>query len=161
MLRGSATLPPLDLHQRSRPLFLILTSFEVLCILHCQMSHQEDSPLIDSPATRHPGAGEGQSNLVSISDSRDILDDEFRRQLDTQWGHDTQEDDFRYIYAGFERRPAKQFFQSIVEYIVFQPPSTFQSFESTEEPDMRTFSQALNDLRAALRKDDPGCVRFW
>ena len=125
------------------------------------MSHQHDSPQIPFPATRHPDAGEDQSNLVSISDSRGIFDDEFERQLQTQSGEDSQLRALLHDYSLFKNRPVKHLFRSILEYIVFQPPSTFQSITPTEEPDMRTFCKALNDLRAALRKDDTGCVRFW
>ncbi len=125
------------------------------------MSNQQHSPQIFSPATRHPDAGEGQSNLINISDSRPIFDDEFERQLQMQSGEDSQVRVLLHDYRHFKDRPVKQLFRSIVEYVVFQPPSTFQSITSTEELDMRTFSKALNDLQAALKKDDPGCVRFW
>ena len=125
------------------------------------MSHQQNSPRIPSPATPQPNAGEGQSNLISTSDFRATLDDEFERHLQTRSGEDWQVRDFLHDYSQFKDRPVKQLFRSTVEYVVFQPPSTFQSIEPAEEPDTRTFSQALNDLQTALRKDDPGCMRFW
>ena len=125
------------------------------------MSHQQDSPQILSPATPHPDAGEGQSNLVSISDSRGLLDDGFERRLQTQSEEDSQVRGFLRDYAYIKNRPVKKTFQSIFDYVVFRPPSTFRSIESTEDPDSRTFSRILNDLQAALRKEDLGCVRFW
>ena len=123
-------------------------------------TQNERTPL-PPPSTRHQDHEEGQSDAINGDDPRRVFEDDFELQLRAQSGEDSQVRAFLHDYSHFKNCSAKQLLRPILDYTVFQPPSTFRSITPTEGLDKRTFSNALNDLRDDLRKDNPGCVRIW
>ena len=94
-----------------------------------------------------------------MSEPNNAQHDELERQLLLRSGDDPEVQTFLRDYARCKKQRGVKFFESLVEYHIFQAPSTFEApFLPLKEK--MSFSELLQLLRPALQDGTTGCARF-
>ena len=108
-----------------------------------------------------------------MSEPNNAQYDELERQLLLERRHDPEVQTFLRDYARFKKQRGVKFFESVVGYHVFHPPSTFMSpFSPLKEEisfsdllqspgkEKMSFSELVQLLRPALQDGTTDCAQF-